>query len=143
MGECLASSLGLEGVLMRGSGNFNLGSELLGNGSSNESPEKLPVRLLESSDPPSPNGDHHLFRHLVSCQQRCGVAAASPCASNRGRTWSAVMPEGPGTVLRRALRTFAKKRSCAKMNSSTGANWEMSSGTQFLGWTSVGILQRF
>ena len=45
VGDCLASSLGLEGVLMRGCGNFNLGSELLGNGSSNESPENVPYNL--------------------------------------------------------------------------------------------------
>ena len=43
----------------------------------------------DCNDPPTPNGDHHLFKHLVLCQQRCGVAQryrrSPPKEGERGR----------------------------------------------------------
>ena len=129
VGDCLASTLGLEGVLMRGL----QPSELLGNGSSNESPKNVPynntpdspVRLLESNDPPT------LWRpsplqasRFVPTEMRRGSMLprlhAPPTEGERGHA------RRTRRTPRRALRTFAKKRSCAKMNSSTSANWDMS-----------------
>ena len=77
----------------------------------------LTMSPQQHHDPPTPDGDHHLFRHLVSCQQRCGVAQ---CCRVSMRLQQREGERGPRSFQKdQALRTFAKKRSCAKLNSST------------------------
>ena len=39
-----------------------------------------------------------ILPHLMATITSSGSSAVSPFASNRGRTWSAVMPEGPGSL---------------------------------------------
>ena len=140
---------------MRESGNFNLGSELLGNGSSDESTEDVlhdnapdpAISLLESSDPPALNSDHHLFRHLVSCQHRCGVARRCRVSARLQQRANVV-----GSHARRSWHYSAACTAHVRQEEILCQNELLNRRElgEFVGdtvpresWTSVGILQCF